>query len=258
MLHLALLCAFAFCAGMIDAVVGGGGLIQIPALINVFPAAQGSTGYATLFGTNKFASVWGTSVAARSYAGKVHIPWKLVLPAALSAFAMAFVGAATASSIPQGVLRPFVLWLVIFMAIYIFWKKDFGAIQRPLEIGTRERVLSVLIGGSIGFYDGLFGPGTGSFLIFLFIHYLALDFLQASASAKFVNLATNIAALMFFVPTGRVLYEIAIPMAIFNMLGAYTGTRVAMKRGTAFIRGLFLILLVVLILKLAYDMVKPA
>jgi uncharacterized membrane protein YfcA len=250
MLHLTLLCAFAFCAGMIDAVVGGGGLIQIPALINVFPAAQD----ATLFGTNKFASVWGTSVAARSYAGKVAIPWKLVLPAALSAFAMAFLGAATVSSIPPGVLRPLVLWLVIIMAIYIFRKKDFGAIQRPLEIGTRERVLSVLIGGSIGFYDGLFGPGTGSFLIFLFIHYLALDFLQASASAKFVNLATNIAALMFFVPTGRVLYEIA----IFNMLGAYTGTRVAMKRGTAFIRGLFLFLLVVLILKLAYDMVKPA
>jgi len=254
MLHITLLCSFAFCAGMIDAVVGGGGLIQIPALIGVFPEAQD----ATLFGTNKFSAVWGTSVAARTYVGKVAIPWKLVLPAALSAFAMSFVGAATVSSIPQGVLRPIVLWLVIVMAIYIFWKKDFGAIQKPLTIGTRERILSVLIGGGIGFYDGLFGPGTGSFLIFLFIHYLALDFLQASASAKFVNLATNVAALMFFVPTGRVLYYVAIPMAIFNMLGAYTGTRVAMKRGTAFIRGLFLVLLVVLILKLAYDMVRPA
>lgn len=254
MLDLALLCTFAFCAGMIDAVVGGGGLIQIPALINVLPGAQD----ATLFGTNKLASVAGTSVAARSYIGKVSIPWKLVLPAAISAFAMSFLGAATVSSIPPGVLRPMVLWLVVVMAIYIFRKKDFGAIQRPLEIGTRERVLSVLIGGSIGFYDGLFGPGTGSFLIFLFIHYLALDFLQATASAKFVNLATNLAALMYFVPTGRVLYDIAIPMAIFNMLGAYTGTRVAMKRGTAFIRGLFLSLLIVLILKLAYDIVKPA
>lgn len=239
---------------MIDAVVGGGGLIQIPALISVLPGAQD----ATLFGTNKFSSVWGTSVAARTYVGKVTIHWKLVLPAAISAFAMAFLGAATVSFIPPGVLRPVVLWLVVIMAIYIFRKKDFGAIQRPIEIGTRERVLSVLIGGAIGFYDGLFGPGTGSFLIFLFIHYLALDFLQASASAKFVNLATNLAALMYFVPTGNVLYEIAIPMAIFNMLGAYTGTRVAMRRGTAFIRGLFLFLLVILILKLAYDMVKPA
>lgn len=254
MLHLTLLCAFAFCAGMIDAVVGGGGLIQIPALINVLPAAPD----ATIFGTNKFSAVWGTSVAARSYVGKVAIPWKLVLPAAFSAFAMSFLGAATVSHIPQGLLRPMVLWLVVVMAIYIFRKKDFGAIQKPLEIGTRERVLSVLIGGGIGFYDGLFGPGTGSFLIFLFIHYLALDFLRASASAKFVNIATNIAALMYFVPSGKVLYAIAIPMAIFNMLGAYTGTRVAMKRGTAFIRGLFIFLLVILIFKLAYDMMRPA
>ena len=254
MLHITLLCAFAFSAGMIDAVVGGGGLIQIPALLNVFPEAQD----ATLFGTNKFAAVWGTSVAARSYVGRVAVPWKLVLPAALSAFAMSFLGAAAVSSIPQEVLRPFVLLLIVVMAIYIFRKKDFGAISRPITIGTRERALSVLIGGGIGFYDGLFGPGTGSFLIFLFIHYLALDFLQASASAKFVNLATNIAALMFFVPAGRVLYEVAVPMAIFNMLGAYTGTRVAMKRGTAFIRALFLFLLAALILKLACDMVQTA
>ncbi len=254
MLHLTILCAFAYCAGMIDAVVGGGGLIQIPALVNVFPGAQA----ATIFGTNKFSSVWGTSVAARNYVGKVAIPWNLVLPAATSAFAMSFLGAATVSFIPQGVLRPLVLFLIVVMAAYIFMKKDFGAIQRPLAIGTRERVLSVLIGGSIGFYDGLFGPGTGSFLIFLFIRYLALDFLQASASAKFVNLATNIAALMFFIPTGKVLYEIAIPMAIFNMMGAYTGTRVAMKRGTPFIRLLFLLLLVVLIFKLAWDLVQPA
>lgn len=104
---------------MIDAVVGGGGLIQIPALINVLPATQN----ATLFGTNKFASVWGTSVAARSYIGRVSIPWDLVLPAAISAFAMAFLGAATVSFIPQGLLRPLVLWLVVVMAIYIFKKK---------------------------------------------------------------------------------------------------------------------------------------
>ncbi|MGA7594552.1 MAG: TSUP family transporter [Gallionella sp.] len=254
MLHLTILCAFAYCAGLIDAVVGGGGLIQIPALINELPGAMP----ATIFGTNKFSAVWGTSVAARNFAGKVAIPWNLVLPAATSAFAMSFLGAATVSFIPQGVLRPLVLFLIVVMAVYIFRKKDFGAIQRPIEIGTRERVLSVLIGGGIGFYDGLFGPGTGSFLIFLFIRYLALDFLQASASAKFVNLATNLAALMFFIPTGRVIYQIAIPMAIFNMLGAYTGTRVAMKRGTPFIRALFLLLLAVLIFKLAWDIVQPA
>ena len=254
MLDLSILCAFAFCAGLIDAVVGGGGLIQIPALLNAFPAAQA----ATLFGTNKLASVCGTSLAARSYFGRVHIPWSLVLPAAISAFAMAFLGAATVSFVPQSLLRPLVLILVVAMAVYTFTKKDFGKIQRPVEIGTRERVVSVLIGGGIGFYDGLFGPGTGSFLIFLFIRYFAFDFLQASASAKFVNIATNIAALMYFVPSGNVLYAIAVPMAIFNMLGAYTGSWVAMKRGASFVRILFLCLLIMLIVKLAWDMVRSA
>jgi len=247
-----ILCSLAFCAGLIDSVVGGGGLIQIPALFNVLPAAP----EASLFGTNKLAAVSGTSVAARSFFGRVHIPWNLVLPAAISAFVMAFLGAATVSFIPRGVLRPLVLVLIVVMAFYVFWKKDFGRLQRPLKIGTRERVLSVLIGGAIGFYDGLFGPGTGSFLIFLFIRFFAFDFLQASASAKFVNIATNIAALIYFVPSGNVLYSIAIPMAIFNMLGAFTGSWVAIKRGAGFVRGLFLGLLLILIFKLAYDLIR--
>ena len=252
MLEFPILCFFAFCAGMIDAVVGGGGLIQIPALLNAFPAAPA----ATLFGTNKLASVFGTSIAARSYLGKVDIPWKLVLPAAISAFAMSFLGAATVSFVPQNLLRPVVLFLVVGMAIYTFQKKDFGTIQRTFQFGTRERVLSFLIGGGIGFYDGLFGPGTGSFLIFLFVRYFAFDFLQASASAKFVNITTNIAALIFFVPTGNVLYSIGIPMAIFNMLGAFTGSRIAIKRGATFVRVLFIFLLLILICKLTLDLVK--
>jgi uncharacterized membrane protein YfcA len=250
-IQLSLLCVLAYCAGLIDAAVGGGGLIQIPALINVFPAAH----EATLFGTNKLAAVCGTSVAARSYIGRMHVAWSLVLPAAVAAFVMAFLGAATVSLIPRGVLRPLVLLLIVLMAVYVFWKKDFGRLQRPLKVGTRERVLSVLIGGAIGFYDGLFGPGTGSFLIFLFIRFFAFDFLQASASAKFVNIATNVAALIFFIPSGNVLYLVAIPMAAFNMLGAYSGTWLAVKRGTGFVRALFLILLLILVFKLAYDMV---
>ena len=254
MLDISILCSLAFCAGLIDAVVGGGGLIQIPALLNAFPTAPP----ATVFGTNKIASVCGTSLAARSYMGRVSIPWSLVLPAAVSAFVMSFLGAAAVSFVPQASMRPLVLVLIIAMAIYTFVKKDFGAIQRPIEIGTRERVLSIIIGGGIGFYDGIFGPGTGTFLIFLFIRYFAFDFLQASASAKFVNIATNVAALMFFIPSGHVLYAIALPMAAFNMLGSFTGTWVAIKRGAGFVRILFLCLLIVLIAKLVYTMVRPA
>lgn len=252
MLTLTLLCGFAFCAGLIDAAVGGGGLIQIPALFNILPAVPS----ATLLGTNKLASACGTSLAARSFIGRVAIPWSLVLPAAFSAFAMAFLGAAAVSAVPTAVLRPLVLVLIVAMALYTFFKKDFGAVRRPLSVGWRERLLSLLVGGAIGFYDGLFGPGTGSFLIFLFIRCFAFDFLQASASAKLVNLATNIAALCFFVPTGKVLYGVAAPMALSNMVGAWVGTRIAMKRGTAFIRMLFLCLLAILIVKLGYDMIK--
>lgn len=251
MLDISILCFFAYSAGMVDAVVGGGGLIQIPALINAFPNSPA----ATIFGTNKLASICGTSVAARSYLGRVTVPWHLVLPAALSAFVMSFFGAAAVSFVPQHWLRPIVLVLVVAMAFYIFHKKDFGTIRHVLHFGMRERVLSVVIGGGIGFYDGLFGPGTGSFLIFLFVRYFSFDFLQASASAKIVNITTNLAALLFFIPSGNVLYKIAIPIAIFNMLGAYTGTWVAMKRGAGFVRILFLCLLGILMLKLAHDMV---
>jgi uncharacterized membrane protein YfcA len=253
MLDLTILCAFAFSAGMVDAVVGGGGLIQIPALVNALP----NTAAATIFGTNKLASICGSSIAARSYFKQVNIPWRLVLPTAASAFAMSFLGAAAVSLVPQSWLRPVVLVLVVAMAFYIFNKKDFGTIQRAIHFGTRERILSVLIGGGIGFYDGVFGPGTGSFLIFLFVRYFAFDFLQASASAKFVNITTNLAALLFFLPSGNVLYKIAIPIAICNMLGAYTGTRLALKRGVGFVRVLFLLLLLILIFKLTFDMLNP-
>lgn len=249
MLTISLLCLFAFFAGLIDAAVGGGGLIQMPALFNFMP----SMASAPLLGTNKFAAACGTVFAAKSYVGRVRVPWKLVLPAAAAAFCMSFLGAAAVSAVPQHVVRPVVLVLLICMAIYTFIKKDFGSTPGMREFGRRERVLTVLIGGVIGFYDGLFGPGTGSFLIFLFIRFFAFDFLLASACAKIVNIATNVAALAFFIPAGNVMYGVAIPMAVCNVLGALTGTWIAVRRGAAFVRVLFLFLLVTLIMKLAYD-----
>ena len=248
MMDIAVLSVFAFAAGLIDAAVGGGGLIQIPALFNVLPTAQP----AALLGSNKLASVFGTAFAARSFIRKVTLDWGLIVPAALSAFVMSFAGAATVSLVPPSVMRPAVLVLIVLMAIYTFCKKDFGTLHKPAQIGRKEQCLAVLIGGAIGFYDGLFGPGTGSFLIFLFIRFFALDFLHASASAKVVNIATNLAALVFFVPTGNVLYAIALPMAVCNILGALTGTWLAVRKGAGFVRGLFLVLLCVLIAKLSW------
>lgn len=246
---LLLLCLFAYAAGLVDAAVGGGGLIQLPALLNLLPTAPP----ATLYGTNKVAAVCGTAFAARSFIRKVRIPWRLVLPAAASAFVFSFVGAATVARIPPDLIRPLVLVLLIVMAIYTFWKKDFGKLHKPARVGRRESILAVLLGGAIGFYDGLFGPGTGSFLIFLFIRFFALDFVHASASAKVVNIATNVAALVFFIPTGHVLYLAAIPMAACNVLGAISGTWLAVHKGAGFVRILFLVLLSVLIAKLGHD-----
>lgn len=253
MFTLAFLCVFAFMAGLIDAAVGGGGLIQIPALFNILP----NTSAATLFGTNKFASAVGTLSAARSYLKRVKLPWRLVLPAASAAFAMSFAGAATVSLLPKDILRPMVLLLLIVMAVYTLWKKDFGQLHKPVTIGRREMLVGLLIGGAIGFYDGLFGPGTGSFLMFLFIRFFAFDFLHASAAAKVVNLSTNVAALLFFIPSGNVLFGFALPMAASNMAGAMVGSYLAMKKGAGFVRVLFLILTSVLIVKLGWDTFNP-
>jgi uncharacterized membrane protein YfcA len=242
----------AFLAGMVDSAVGGGGLIQIPALFNALPGESP----ATLFGTNKFSSVFGTASAARSYIRRVKLPWGLVLPAAACAFALSFAGAAAVSFIPKEVMKPAVLVLLIVMAIYTLWKKDFGKLHAVPVVGRRERWQAVAIGGAIGFYDGVFGPGTGSFLIFLFIRFFAFDFLHASAAAKFVNMATNLAALCFFVPSGNLLLAYAVPMAACNIGGSLIGTRLAIRGGTGFVRILFLILLATLISKFAFDLLS--
>lgn len=240
----------AFFAGLVDSAVGGGGLIQIPALFNILPSEMP----ATLFGTNKFSSMFGTAAAAHRFVRKVSLPWSLILPAAICAFALSFAGAAMVSHLPKLVMKPVILVLLIVMAIYTLWKKDFGKLHKPAVIGRRERYLAALIGGAIGFYDGLFGPGTGSFLIFLFIRCFAFDFLHASAAAKFVNFATNLAALCFFVPSGNILLQYAMPMALCNVLGSLVGIHLVVKGGVKFVRMLFLILLCVLISKFAYDL----
>lgn len=249
MLSLSLLCLFAFFAGLVDAAVGSGGLIQVPALFSFLPYNSS----ATLLGTNKVAGACGTAFAARSYMGRVKIPWPLILPAVASAFVMSFFGAATVSAVPQEFIRSVVLVLTILMAFYTFIKKDFGLMQSERVIVPRDHVFATTVGGVIGFYDGLFGPGAGSFLVFLFVHVFAFDFLQASACAKLVNLATNVAALLFFIPAGKVLYSYAIPMAVCNIVGALAGSWLAMHKGTSFVRRLFLVLLLFLIIRLTYD-----
>lgn len=239
----------ALMAGAVDAVVGGGGLIQIPALFVAYPGESA----ATLFGTNKCASVVGTANATWRYARQVIMPWRTILPAALAAFVFSYLGAAAVAWLPKDVIRPLILFLLIVAAAYTLKRKDFGLSHRPAHTGYRELAYAVLLGGVIGFYDGFFGPGTGSFLIFLFVRFFGFDFLHASAGAKVVNVATNLAALGYFLPHGHVLLVLAVAMALANVSGSMLGTRLALKHGSGFIRQLFLIMVAVLIVKFSWD-----
>lgn len=244
-----ILAAAAFLAGMIDAVVGGGGLIQIPALFSALP----NTAPATLLGTSKFAGIWGTGAAAVGFAKRVKLQWSTAVPAASAAFALSFVGAYTVTHIPPDFIRKLLPFILLAVAAYTFKKKDFGSIHAPMHVGNREKVFAILVGGGIGFYDGFFGPGTGSFLVFLFVRFFGFDFLGASAVAKVVNVACNLSALMWFGYSGHLLWQLGAVMAVCNVLGSLIGIRLALKHGTGFVRKLFLLVVSGLILKTGYD-----
>lgn len=239
----------AFLAGFVDAVVGGGGLIQLPALFSVFPQALP----ASLLGTSKFAGVWGTSVAALNYLRSVAIKWRVILPAALAAFLLSFAGAMTVTFVSPVYLRKALPVILALIACYTFWKKDLGSQHQALHAGNKELWLAVAVGGAIGFYDGFFGPGTGSFFIFIFVRVFGYDFLHASASAKVLNVACNFAALLWFGYSGNVMWSLGLGMALCGVIGSLLGTRVAIKYGSGFVRVLFLIVVSALVLKTAYD-----
>ena len=248
-----LLAPAAFFAGMVDAVVGGGGLIQIPVLLSQFS----QTAIPTLFGTNKVSSIAGTGASLWRYARAVPIPWAVVLPATLAALVGAWLGAAVVAWLPREAMRPLVLVLMLAVAIYTFRCKDFGH-SASRELVPADRWRGALLGLTIGFYDGFFGPGTGSFLIFGFVRLFGMDFLKASASAKVINAATNLSAIAFFASHGPILWTVGLIMAACNLAGAQVGTLLALKRGAGFVRQAFLVVVAVLIVKLAWDMLAPA
>lgn len=236
-------------AGFVDSIVGGGGLIQLPALFTAFPG----TTPATLFGTNKLASIVGTSSAALQYSRRVAIPWGVAGPGAVAALVGSWYGAKAVAYLDPAILRPLILMLLVLVAAYTFMRKELGAVSTEPRHGKRSAALAVAIGGGIGFYDGFFGPGTGSFLIFLFIRFLGMDFLRASVSAKILNVATNLAAIGFFVGNVELMWKLAAVMAVCNLIGSVIGSRMALKHGTGFVRKMFLGVVLVLIARLAYD-----
>ena len=232
--------------------VGGGGLIQLPAMLIVLP----QTAISPILGTSKFVSIAGTTIAVQQYSKQQKIEWGTTIPAMVTAFIFSFLGARITSLLNPSLMRPVILVLLIAVAIYTFSKKDFGLFQISKFSRSQQWLYSVAIGGVIGFYDGFFGPGTGSFLIFAFVGIFGYSFLTASASAKVINFATNLAAILYFAFTNNVIYHLGIPMPICNILGAFIGTKLAISKGSQFVRKLFLVIVSLLICKLGYDIIN--
>jgi len=236
-------------AGFVDSIVGGGGLILMPALFAIFPHAPP----ATLFGMNKSASVWGTSIAALQYSRRVTMNWHALLPATLAGLSGSFAGAWAVTVVSPEFLRKVLPGVLLLVFIYTLMKKDLGRDHAPAMAPSAERLAACTLGLVIGFYDGFFGPGTGSFFVFLFVRWLGYDFLHASASAKVLNTATNLSALVLFAIKGHVWWHYALALAVANVVGSLLGTRLALKHGVGFVRGVFLLVVSALILKTGYD-----
>lgn len=254
-MELSFLCGAAFLAGFVDAVAGGGGLIQLPALLLALPQQS----IPMLFGTNKMSSICGTAVATVQYTKQVSIRWPSILPSALAAFIFSGLGAwairSFATAKPE-ILKPLILGLLVAVALHTAYKKELGEIHQPRMGASRERIAGLLLGAVIGFYDGFFGPGTGSFLLFAFVGIFGFDFLNATASAKVLNLATNLAAVLYFSATGNILWEFALPMGACNVAGSLLGTRLAILKGNRFVRGLFLSVILLLIARYGWEILS--
>ena len=244
-----LLCLAAFFAGFVDAIVGGGGLIQTPVAMILLP----NLAVASVIGSLKIPSFSGTALAARQYLKKVEMNWKLLSIMAVFAFASAFLGSSLLTKVHNDFMKPFLLVVLTLIAIYTFAKKDFGNHQIKDLSENKQLMLAIIISIVIGFYDGFIGPGTGSFFVLAFVTVLGFDFLHASANAKMVNLATNFGSICLFIFKGKIIWALAIPMAICNAIGGFIGAKLAIKKGNGFIRIFFLIVVIGTLIRFGYD-----
>lgn len=246
---IALLIIAAFAAGWIDAVVGGGGLIQLPALMVAFPGAAPIH----LLATNKLASICGTSTSSITYVRRIRPDLRTALPLALAAFAGSLGGAFIASHIPRAAFNPIILLVLVLVGAYTLLKPAMGAETLLRFDGRRHYALAALAGFAIGIYDGALGPGTGSFLVFALVGLLGYGFLEASAKAKIANFATNLAALVVFIPQGAVWWALGLAMGAANVAGGYTGARMAVSKGSGFIRVVFVCVVSAFVVRIGWD-----
>jgi uncharacterized protein len=238
-----ILCLAAFFAGFVDAIVGGGGLIQTPMGLILLPNLP----VATVIGTLKIPAFSGTSFAAYQY------NWRILSIMMLLACPAAFLGSTLLTYVSNDFMKPLLLIVLSLLVIYTYAKKNFGQHQEK-RISPRTQILNaVVISFVVGFYDGFIGPGTGSFFVVAFIAIMGFDFLHASANAKMVNLATNFGSICLFMIKGKIIWAVALPMAICNAIGGWIGSKLAINKGNGFIRIFFLIVVIGTLIRFAYD-----
>ncbi|MEV7283860.1 TSUP family transporter [Streptomyces sp. NPDC093252] len=248
---LAVLCLAALAAGWIDAVVGGGGLLLLPALLLGLP---GTTPAAHALGTNKAVAIVGTTGAAITYARRTPVEVRTAVRIGLAALAGSSGGAFLAAGMSTEVLKPVVMVVLLGVAAFVILRPTFGTAPAPGPASRRRTLAAIgLAGLGIGFYDGLIGPGTGTFLVLALTAVLHLDLVTASATAKIVNCCTNAGALAMFAWQGAVLWQLAAVMAVFNLAGGTLGARTALKRGSGFVRGVLLTVVFALVANMAYE-----
>ncbi|GAB3995871.1 TSUP family transporter [Nocardioides marmoraquaticus] len=234
---LALLALAGLTAGFVDAVVGGGGLVQLPALLLGLPGASP----VEVLATNKASAVWGTATSSATYVRRVRPDRATFVPLMLAAFVGSALGAVVATRISKEVFTPVVLVALLLVGSYVLLRPSMGEVTELRFTGRHHTAAAVATGLLVGFYDGVLGPGTGSFFVIALVGLIGFDFLQASAQAKIANVATNLAALVVFVPMGAVLWPVAVVMGAANLLGGWLGARTAISRGSGFVRGFFLV-----------------
>lgn len=208
---------------------------------------------ATVIGTTKLPSFTGTSFAAYKYSRHVTLNYRHVAVMASIALPMAFIGSRTLTFVHNDFMKPLLVVVLACVAVYTYTKKNFGAHTEKDHTEREHIIYASLVSFTIGFYDGFIGPGTGSFFILAFITLLGYDFIKASATAKFINLATNLGSIILFAASGNIIYEAALPMMAANGLGGFFGARMAILRGNRFIRIFFLCVISATLLRFAWD-----
>ncbi|MBU3593659.1 TSUP family transporter [Polynucleobacter sp. 71A-WALBACH] len=245
---LSLLLACALFAGLVDSIIGGGGMIQIPALFAVLPGFLP----ATLLSVNKFGSIVGTIGAAIQYSRANRVPWGLVVISSIFAFCASVAGAYLVTQLPTEWLRGALPFLLIALLLFNI-KSSIGLVHAPKHQHHKQKAIASAGASIIGFYDGFLGPGAGAFYKLLYTRILGFDFLRSAAPAKFLNIASNLGALCVFFYLGYFDWKLGLLMASANLVGGQIGTKIAIKHGNSFIRKGFFILVTILIMKTFYD-----